>query len=199
MRFDGIASLRPAAEIRAGRCSYQQDTALVCGNCEQNGGNHIAGHIVDGRYIIRDASLLALIEAAYGGTRIRLRAAPRLDLDVFDVIAKVPAGTTQATADLMLQSLLAERFGLVARRETRPRFVLSVGPGGSKLKPATLKPAAAAATEQESGCKSQMAGMEGGRGGFRYQSGFGAQYQLPATTSTWRRLSRTSGRWRAAR
>jgi uncharacterized protein (TIGR03435 family) len=135
------------------------------GNYEQNGGNHIAGHIVDGRFIIRDASLLTLIETAYRGTEDTVAGGPSwLDLDVFDVIAKVPAGTTQTTANLMLQALLAERFGLVARRDTRPlpRFVLSVGPGGSKLKPAA---AAAGSTEQESGCKSQMAGMEGGRGG----------------------------------
>ena len=65
-----------------------------------------------------------------------------LKLDIYDVIAKVPEGTTPATAKLMLQALLAERFALVARRDTRPmpRFVLSVGKGGSKLKPAAASP-----------------------------------------------------------
>jgi uncharacterized protein (TIGR03435 family) len=130
------------------------------GNYEQNGSAHIVGHIVDGRYIIRDASLLTLIEAAYSVTDDMVSGGPSwLRLDIYDVIAKVPEGTTQATADLMLQSLLAERFGLVVRRDTRalPRFVLSVSPGGSKLKPA--------AAAQDSGCKSKMADMVGATGG----------------------------------
>ena len=130
------------------------------GNYEQNGSAHIAGHIVDGRYVIRDASLLTLIEIAYGITDDMVAGGPSwVRLDMYDVIARVPDGTTQATADLMLQSLLAERFGLVARRDTRPlpRFVLSVSPGGSKLKPA--------AASQDSGCRAQMPQREGGRGG----------------------------------
>jgi uncharacterized protein (TIGR03435 family) len=126
------------------------------GNYEQNGGAHIAGHIVDGRYIIRDASLLTLIEAAYGVTDDVVAGGPSwLRLDLYDVIARVPDGTTQATANLMLQSLLAERFGLVARRDTRPmpRYVLGVGKGGSKMKPA--------AASQDSGCRSQRAEIGG--------------------------------------
>jgi uncharacterized protein (TIGR03435 family) len=119
-----------------------------------------AGHIVDGRYILRDSNMLNLIDVAYGVTDDMIAGGPVwIRLDVYDVIAKVPDGTTDQTAKLMLQTLLAERFGLVARRDTRPmpRFVLSVAPGGSKLKPA--------APSQDSGCKSQMSGMEGGRGG----------------------------------
>jgi uncharacterized protein (TIGR03435 family) len=127
------------------------------GNYEPNN----AGRIVDGRYILRDATLLTLIDAAYGVTDDMIAGGPTwLRLDIYDVIAKVPEGTTQATGNLMLQALLAERFGLVARRETHPmpRFVLSVAPGGSKLKPA--------AQSQDSGCKQQMpAGIEAGRGG----------------------------------
>jgi uncharacterized protein (TIGR03435 family) len=131
------------------------------GNYEQNN----TGHIVDGRYILRDASLLTLVEAAYGVTADMVAGGPSwLDLDFYDVIARVPGGTTQATANLMLQSLLAERFALVALRDMRPlpRFVLSVGPGGSKLKPAA---ASQSSTEQDSGCRPQMPRMEGGRGG----------------------------------
>jgi uncharacterized protein (TIGR03435 family) len=36
------------------------------------------------------------------------------------VIAKVPAGTTQETAKVMLQNLLAERFKLAIHSDTRP-------------------------------------------------------------------------------
>ena len=115
--------------------------------------------IHDGRYINRDATLLKLIEIAYGVKEDDVSGGPSwLDTDIFDVLAKVPAGTTPDTAKLMLQALLAERFGLVARNEKRPmpRYVLTVGKGGSKLKPA--------AKAEDSGCQQQMAGAGSGRG-----------------------------------
>ncbi len=60
-------------------------------------------------------------------------------LDVFDIVAKAPEGTTAAAANLMLRDLLADRFGLVIRQGTRPlpRYVLTVAKGGSKLKTAS--------------------------------------------------------------
>jgi uncharacterized protein (TIGR03435 family) len=113
----------------------------------QNNG----GSIREGRYANRDATMLNLIEAAYGVTEDAVAGGPSwLDTDIFDVIAKVPDGTTLATARPMLQALLAERFGLVTRNDTRPmpRYVLSVGKDGSKLKPATKS--------TDSGCQQQM-------------------------------------------
>jgi len=54
------------------------------------------------------------------------------------VIAKAPRGTSPENIKLMLQSLLAERFKLVAHAETKalPAFVLSMGEGKPKLKEA---------------------------------------------------------------
>jgi uncharacterized protein (TIGR03435 family) len=120
----------------------------------QNNG----GLLRNGRYVNRDATLLQLIETAYGVKEDEVAGGPSwLDTDIFDVVAKVPEGATPATAKLMLQSLLAERFGLVARSEKRPmpRYVLTVGKGGSKLKPA--------AKSDDSGCKQQFVGVEPGR------------------------------------
>ena len=125
-------------------------------NNPQNNGDHIN----NGRYIMWDANLLALIGAAYSVPNDLVTGGPTwLKQEIYDVIAKVPDGTTLATARVMLQGLLAERFSLVAHRDTRPapRFVLSVSKGGSKLRPA--------AASQDSGCKQQLTGMEGGRGG----------------------------------
>ena len=122
----------------------------------QNNG----GLLREGLYISRDATLLQLIEAAYGVTEDAVAGGPTwLSTDLYDVIAKVPGGTTPATAKLMLQALLAERFALVARRDTRPmpRYVLSVDKGGSKLKPA--------AKSEDSGCTQQMAGPMPAGGG----------------------------------
>lgn len=93
----------------------------------------------DGLYISRDATMLNLIEAAYGVQEDSIAGGPGwITNDRFDVVAKIPEGTTAQTANLMLQSLLAERFGLVVRNENspQPRYVLSAGKV-PRLKPAT--------------------------------------------------------------
>lgn len=97
------------------------------------------GVLHDGLYINRDTTLLQLIAAAYGVSEDGIGGGPGwLGSDLFDVVAKVPERTTAATANLMLQSLLAERFGLVVQNGTSPvpRYILSVGKNGPKLKSA---------------------------------------------------------------
>jgi uncharacterized protein (TIGR03435 family) len=98
------------------------------------------GVIRDGLYIYRDATVLNLIESAYDVPEDTISGGPGwVGYDLFDVVAKVPADTTQANANLMLKSLLADRFALVVKQGTAPvpRYVLTVGKGGSKLTPAS--------------------------------------------------------------
>src|ERR1700748_3932336 len=79
-------------------------------NFAQNFGGVLRG----GRYVNRDATMLNLIVAAYGVSEDNIAGGPGwISSDLFDVIAKVPDGTTQSTANLMLRTLLADRFGLV--------------------------------------------------------------------------------------
>jgi len=99
---------------------------------------NFGGVILNGIYINRDATMLDLIKDAYGVSDDDVAGGPGwISYDVFDIVAKVPKGATGATANLMLQSLLSDRFGLVVRRETRPvpRYFLTVGTKGSKLTP----------------------------------------------------------------
>lgn len=117
------------------------------------------GVLRDGRFFDRDVTMLGAIEEAYGVGEDALAGGPGwMASDLFDLIGKVPDGTTQANAKLMLQSLLADRFKLVVRNETRPvpRYVLSGG--ASKLKPAS--------GSGEPGCKPQEEAPPpgGGRG-----------------------------------
>jgi uncharacterized protein (TIGR03435 family) len=53
----------------------------------------------------------------------------------FNIVAKLPPGVTKEQIKVMLQNLLAERFKLVAHRETTdlPVFALIVGKSGPKL------------------------------------------------------------------
>jgi uncharacterized protein (TIGR03435 family) len=100
---------------------------------------NFGGVLRAGRYINRDATMLQLISAAYSIPEDDISGGPGwVSSDLFDVIAKAPDGATNATAKVMLQGLLADRFGLVVRHETRPvpRYVLSIGKG-SKLKSAS--------------------------------------------------------------
>jgi uncharacterized protein (TIGR03435 family) len=79
-------------------------------------------------------AVLSLIQAAYGVTEDMVSGGPSwLKSDLFDVVAKVPEGTTPANLKL---KLLAYRFALVVQTESRPspRYVLAVGKGRPKLK-----------------------------------------------------------------
>jgi uncharacterized protein (TIGR03435 family) len=83
--------------------------------------------------------MLDLIRSAYAVDADKVYGGPSwLDYDRFDVIAKAPPATRPEALRLMLQSLLADRFNLVVRTESRPvpGYVLSVGKNKPKLKPA---------------------------------------------------------------
>ena len=92
-----------------------------------------------GRYEVRTATLVDLIRMAYDIDADKVVGGPNwLESDRFDVIAKAPSTTSQETARLMLQNLLADRFKLVVHKDTKPLpvFVLSLGKGKPKLKEA---------------------------------------------------------------
>lgn len=97
------------------------------------------GELRGERYDLRKATMLDLIRIAYGVEAERVMSGPSwLELDRFDVSAKAPANTPQETLKLMLQALLAERFNLVVRKDTRPMpaFALTAGKGKPKLREA---------------------------------------------------------------
>lgn len=84
----------------------------------------------NGRYEIHTASMLDLIETAYGFAGDRTLGGPSwLEMDRFDVVAKVPEKTSADALKQMLQSLLADRFQLVIHKDTRPvpTYVLLAG------------------------------------------------------------------------
>ena len=94
----------------------------------------------NGRYEIRNASMLDLVRLAYGFDQDKVLGGPSwLEMDRFDVIAKIPAnaGGTATPADAglsdsvkeMLQALLADRFSLKVHKDTKPLpvYVLTVG------------------------------------------------------------------------
>jgi uncharacterized protein (TIGR03435 family) len=83
-----------------------------------------------GRYEIRSATMLDLIRFAYEFEPDKILGGPNwLELDRYDVTAKLPNETSSENRKLMLQALLAERFKLAVHKDTRPlrSFALIAG------------------------------------------------------------------------
>jgi uncharacterized protein (TIGR03435 family) len=75
----------------------------------------------NGRYEIRRATMVDLIRTAYGVEAEKVIGGPPwLEMDRFDVKARVPASASRDSVMPMLQALLADRFGLVVRQEIKP-------------------------------------------------------------------------------
>src|SRR6266853_3260593 len=123
-----------------------------------------------GRYEIRNATMVDLIRTAYTVDAENVLGGPSwLEYDRFDVVALVPPNTSPDTQKLMLRTLLADRFKLAVRRETKPAagLVLVAGKGKHKLKEAADSAAAP-------GCQSQA--VPAAR-----PSGVPGQFVLPMT------------------
>jgi uncharacterized protein (TIGR03435 family) len=104
-------------------------------------------YLMAGRYQVKRATLLDLIQAAYSLDEDKILGGPAwLAWDHFDVTAKLPSGSTAETRKLMLQELLAERFALKVHKDSQPMPAWALTAG----KHAGLKPADA---NGEPGCK----------------------------------------------
>ena len=80
-----------------------------------------------GRFVATNSKLRMLIFNAHGVTPDRLLGGPDwIGSDRFDILASAPAGTSESTMLTMLQTLLADRFKLVLRREARETAVYSL-------------------------------------------------------------------------
>ena len=111
------------------------------------------GFLEDGRYILRQATIADLITTAYGlKNSSYVQGGPSwLEWDRWDVTAKVPEGTTEATAKEVLQSLLKDRFNLVVHTGTGavPSYILTL----EKEKPGSNLKASSGA--EDSACKGE--------------------------------------------
>lgn len=67
-----------------------------------------------------------------------------MNVERYDIVARMPEGSRRAQIPQMLQTLLAERFQLALHRESRdlPAFALAAAKSGPKLKPSPEESAA---------------------------------------------------------
>jgi uncharacterized protein (TIGR03435 family) len=114
-----------------------------------------------GRYEIKTATMVDLVRIAYGFDADKIVGGPNwLEMDHFDVIAKVPADSTPDSQKAALQTILEDRFKLKVHKDVRPlpTYALTVG---KKLQ---LKEADGT---EETGCKLQTSSGPAAEGGMR--------------------------------
>jgi uncharacterized protein (TIGR03435 family) len=104
-----------------------------------------------GRFQIKNATMVDLIRAAYDVDVDKVLGGPNwLELDRFDVIAKLPEDSTPESRRQMLETLLGERFKLVVHKDNKPMPVWALRAG----KKPHMTPADEEKNE-EMGCKPQ--------------------------------------------
>jgi uncharacterized protein (TIGR03435 family) len=89
-----------------------------------------------GSVTVKGVPLKPLLMEAFQVKMEQIEGPSWLEADCFEISAKIPEGASRDQLPAMLQTLLAERFKLVAHKEDRLRsgFALVVAKGGPKFK-----------------------------------------------------------------
>src|ERR1700722_15101648 len=106
------------------------------------------GMNIDGaRVDIGFLSLADLIRTAYRVKQYQISGPNWISSERWDILATLPEGASRDQVPEMLQTLLAERFGLKVNKESKEQaiFALVVGKNGPKLKEAAPDPDAPSA------------------------------------------------------
>jgi len=120
--------------------AYAQSNAFEVASVKPNrsgSGATLAPGLRNGTLSARNASLKALIRAAYGVSDLQIVGPSWLDADRFDLTGKAPKGVPDDQLMPMLQTLLRDRFHLAVHRETKvmPAFDMVVAKRGLKIAP----------------------------------------------------------------
>ncbi|HTA46028.1 MAG TPA: TIGR03435 family protein [Bryobacteraceae bacterium] len=135
---------KPAFEVATVKPAQPMDQAKII-SALQSGGKMPMGATIDSRraeYLYLD--LKTLMTYAYGVKPYQIAGPDWMSSTRFDIVAKMPEGSTKEDAPRMLQSLLEERFRLTTHRVSaeHPVLALVVGKGGPRLKASAGKPVA---------------------------------------------------------
>ena len=101
-----------------------------------SGKVHVGVNIDAGRVDIGAMSVADLITIAYKVKPHQISGPDWLNIDRFDIVAKIPDGVDKEKVPEMMQALLADRFKLTFHREDKDHqiYALVVGKNGPKLK-----------------------------------------------------------------
>jgi uncharacterized protein (TIGR03435 family) len=134
----------PSALIVSALTVFAQAPAFEVASVKRNTNTNAPVSISTppGRYTAMNVSLRLLINSAYRLAPDQYVGLPNWsESDRFDVVAKAPDGSRPDETQRMLQSLLAERFKLVAHMETRdaPIYALVMARDDRRLGPQIAK------------------------------------------------------------
>jgi uncharacterized protein (TIGR03435 family) len=135
-----LAQTTPAFEVAVIKlASTEQFEAALRAGQRPHTGVTIDSNRVDMGYM----SIMDIVSMAYSALPTQIAGPDTLKTERFDILAKLPAGTTEEQVPQMIQALLAERFGMKIHREKRETgiYALVVSKGG--LNPKTIKTATA--------------------------------------------------------
>ena len=124
-----VATVKPSAPLDFMKLREQMQAGRM---------PRFGAHVDGAQAVYTYMSLKDLIANAYDVKAYQITGPGWLGTERFDIVAKMPDGSSKDDAPKMLQALLAERFKLAAHRETQEHSVLAlvVGKDGPKLKEA---------------------------------------------------------------
>ena len=127
----GFGQAGPAFEVASVKPAAPLDRAQIVA-----GKIHLGMNVDGARVDIGNMPLAELIRTAYRVKPYQIAGPDWMKTERFDILAKLPDGTSQDQVPDMLQKLLAERFQLAIHRESKeqPVYALVVGRNGLKLK-----------------------------------------------------------------
>jgi uncharacterized protein (TIGR03435 family) len=126
LSFD-VATIKPAAPL---------DTAQLAADMKAGKMPKVGQEIDATRATYTYEPLDQLIALAYRLRDYQISGPPWMSQERFDIVATIPEGATKDDVPAMLQSLLAERFKLVAHQaqEEHKVLALAIGKSGIKMK-----------------------------------------------------------------
>jgi uncharacterized protein (TIGR03435 family) len=134
LSFD-VATIKPAAPL---------DTAQLAADMKAGKMPKVGQEIDATRATYTYEPLDQLIALAYRLRDYQISGPPWMSQERFDIVATIPEGATKDDVPAMLQSLLAERFKLVAHQaqEEHKVLALAIGKSGIKMKESATAPQA---------------------------------------------------------
>jgi uncharacterized protein (TIGR03435 family) len=144
MLFAGLAfaQTKPAFEVATVKPAPPLDIAKVAAGIRAGQMPKMGAHVEAGRAEYTYVAMRELIVAAYGVKPYQVTGPDWMTSTRFDIVAKMPEGSTKDDAPKMLQALLEDRFKLSVHKSSaeHPVLALVVGKGGPKLKESASEP-----------------------------------------------------------
>jgi uncharacterized protein (TIGR03435 family) len=130
-----VASVLRSQPVPADRSEFEVASVKITGSSRVRGMRGGPGSSDPEQITYSGVPIKEVLKRAYGVRTYQLAGPDWLDTVLYDISAKIAAGTTAEQFQIMLQNLLKERFDLVLHHESREAAVyeLVVGRNGPKL------------------------------------------------------------------